>query len=106
MRRLIILAAVGLAGCAQLRNIDPRAAAEMSEANARYYQQQAAQNQRDQLNAFRPAPALAQPQQQATGVAFLKSSYTSGQNRICVYDRLGSQYVITLGALDICPLTQ
>ena len=46
------------------------------------------------------------PVQSPSVVAFLKSSYISGMNRICVYDRLGSQYVMTLRAVDICPLTQ
>lgn len=45
-----------------------------------------------------------QPQAQAK--AFLKTSYVSGFNRICVYDRLGSQYIVTLRSVDICPLTQ
>jgi hypothetical protein len=42
---------------------------------------------------------------QARGTAFFKYSYTSGMNRVCVYDLLGSQYVYTIGALDMCPLT-
>lgn len=43
------------------------------------------------------SPALA-------GVAFLKYSYVSGLNRICVYDYLGSQYVITIQAAQVCPV--
>jgi hypothetical protein len=43
---------------------------------------------------------------QAMGVAFLKSSYVSGFKRICVYDRMGSQYVVTIGASELCPLSQ
>lgn len=44
------------------------------------------------------------PPQQAT--AFYKRDYISGVNRICVYDRLGSQYVVTIAVTQICPLTQ
>ena len=41
----------------------------------------------------------------AAGKGFLKNSYISGMNRICVYDRLGSAYVVTVGAADMCPMT-
>jgi hypothetical protein len=41
----------------------------------------------------------------AGGTGFLKSSYVSGMNRICVYNRLGSAYVMTIGAAEICPLS-
>lgn len=41
----------------------------------------------------------------AVGVAFLKSSYISGLNRICVYDRLGSQVVNTIGSTQMCAMT-
>lgn len=40
------------------------------------------------------------------GVAFLKSQRVSGFNRICVYDRLGSEFVITIGSTHLCPLSQ
>lgn len=38
------------------------------------------------------------------GVAFFKYSYVSGMNRICVYDHLGSQHVITIPAAQVCPV--
>ena len=38
------------------------------------------------------------------GIAFFKYSYVSGMNRICVYDHLGSQYVITIPAAQVCPV--
>ena len=38
------------------------------------------------------------------GAAFFKRSYQSGMNRICIYDRLGSEVAITVGAADLCPL--
>ena len=37
--------------------------------------------------------------------AFLKHSYVSGMNRICVYDDLGSQVVITIPSTQLCPLS-
>lgn len=46
-------------------------------------------------------PAMAQ----MSGTAFLKYSYVSGMNRICVYDLLGSKYVMTIGAVELCPLS-
>lgn len=42
---------------------------------------------------------------QLRGTAFFKYSYTSGMNRVCVYDLLGSKYVYTIGAVEMCPLT-
>jgi hypothetical protein len=36
--------------------------------------------------------------------AFLRNSYVSGLNRICLYDRLGSQVAVTIPATAICPL--
>lgn len=33
----------------------------------------------------------------------LKGSYVSGLNRICVYDRGGSEYVETVGSAQLCP---
>lgn len=45
-------------------------------------------------------------QQQAQPTAYLKSSYISGFNRICIYDRLGSQFITTIGNMEICPLSQ
>ena len=46
-----------------------------------------------------PQPAPAQP------TAFFKRDYQSGTNRICIYDRLGSDVAITISAAAICPLT-
>jgi hypothetical protein len=46
------------------------------------------------------------PGGRAQGVAFLRSQRVSGMNKICVYDRMGSEYVITIGATDLCPLSQ
>ena len=46
---------------------------------------------------------MADPAQAATG--FLKGSYVSGMNKICIYDVLGSEVHITIKAAEICPLT-
>ena len=43
-------------------------------------------------------PALA-------GVAFLTGERTSGMNKICFYDHLGSDVAITIGSTQLCPLT-
>jgi hypothetical protein len=36
---------------------------------------------------------------------FLKYSYVSGMNRICVYDCISGEKHITIGSCDICPLS-
>jgi hypothetical protein len=38
-------------------------------------------------------------------VCFFKHDYVSGMNKICVYDCLGSDAAITIGAVQLCPLT-
>ena len=39
------------------------------------------------------------------GTAFFKYEYTSGMNKICVYDYLGSDVVITIQSTRLCPLS-
>jgi hypothetical protein len=41
----------------------------------------------------------------ARATGFLKSNYVSGFNRICVYNELGSDRVISVGSTELCPLT-
>lgn len=50
------------------------------------------------------AATLAATSAQAA-VAFFKYSYVSGLNRICVYDHLGSKYVTTIPAAQLCPIS-
>jgi len=40
----------------------------------------------------------------AAVTCFYKSEYTSGMNKICIYDCAGSQAAITVGAAQLCPL--
>lgn len=40
------------------------------------------------------------------GNAFLKQDFISGLNRICVYDRLGSDDIVTIPSTSICPLSR
>jgi hypothetical protein len=40
-----------------------------------------------------------------SSVAFLKSTYVSGFNRVCIYQRRGSDEAYTLEATAICPQT-
>lgn len=37
--------------------------------------------------------------------AFLKGEKTSGFNKICFYDNMGSEVAITIKATELCPLT-
>ena len=39
------------------------------------------------------------------GTAFFKYEYTSGMNKVCVYDDLGSNVAITIKSYQLCPLT-
>ena len=38
------------------------------------------------------------------GTAYLKYSYISGMNRVCVYDDYGSEFYITIESHHLCPL--
>jgi hypothetical protein len=51
----------------------------------------------------RPSPSYGGT---ATGPAYLKRSYISGHNKVCVYNRMGSDYAVTIGAAQICPISQ
>lgn len=39
------------------------------------------------------------------GVAFLKGEQTSGMNKICFYDHLGSRVAINVKSYEQCPIT-
>ena len=41
----------------------------------------------------------------AAVTCFLEGEKTSGMNKICFYDCLGSAFAITIKATDLCPLT-
>lgn len=45
------------------------------------------------------------PSNEVAVMCMKKGEYTSGMNKICVYDCLGSDAAITVGAVDLCPLT-
>lgn len=40
-----------------------------------------------------------------SATAFLKGQYTSGMNRICIYDHLGSDYFLTIKSYEVCPVS-
>lgn len=35
----------------------------------------------------------------------LQESYVSGMNRICLYGGVGGDYAVTIGATELCPLS-
>lgn len=93
---------------------DPGLATDQAIANQ--LRNAAAQKQQADAAALAAAAAMIQgagrptymPQQpyggRAIGVGFLKREYTSGFNKICIYDRLGSEVAVTIGAVELCPL--
>jgi hypothetical protein len=51
-------------------------------------------------------PAPEKPIQVAQNVTcFFKSETTSGMNKMCFYDCLGSAAAITISSVQLCPLT-
>lgn len=48
-----------------------------------------------------PTPAVP-----ASTAGFLKRQFVSGTNKVCVYDRLGSDLYVTIPSVELCPLTQ
>jgi len=59
------------------------------------------------LQAARPAPvqSIVGPTIQTGIMGFLKREYTSGMNKICVYDKAGSEFAITVSSVSLCPQT-
>lgn len=45
------------------------------------------------------------PLLQVAVVCMKSGEQTSGMNKICYYNCLGSQVAITIGAVELCPLT-
>lgn len=41
----------------------------------------------------------------SSATAFLRSDYVNGTARVCTYDRMGSPYVMTVSAAQICPVS-
>jgi hypothetical protein len=59
------------------------------------------------IDAPNPAPNPAQNYQQPNSggkMGFLKGERTSGMNKTCFYDALGSTYTLTTSAVSLCPL--
>lgn len=52
-----------------------------------------------------PAPAAKPVQIAQNTTCFFKREETSGMNKICYYDCLGSLTAITIGSAQLCPLT-
>ena len=42
---------------------------------------------------------------QMAAVCFKTGERTSGMNKICYYDCMGSEAAITIGAVELCPLS-
>lgn len=49
--------------------------------------------------------ALAIPVAAHACTAFYQDDYVSGQNRICIYDHLGSDHIVTIKVYQVCRVT-
>lgn len=52
-----------------------------------------------------PVPMTKMPSNEVAMMCMKKGEYTSGMNKICIYDCLGSDTAITIGATSLCPLS-
>lgn len=52
-----------------------------------------------------PTPVPANPATTSGPKGFLKREFISGMNKVCVYNQAGSDYVLTVQAAQLCPLT-
>jgi len=59
----------------------------------------------EQASHSRPQSKVQAWIQLADTTCFYKYEQVSGMNKICYYDCLGSLTAITIGAVDLCPLT-
>lgn len=75
--------------------------------------QQAAQQQQNATNAALMQSMMQRPAgpdasgYQASNIelyGIYQSSYIDGLNRICVYDKMGSRYVLTVASHQLCPI--
>ena len=55
-----------------------------------------------QMQASQYQPFAQTPQKPAT--AFYKSQYVKGMARVCIYDNLGSPFILTIGSTELCPI--
>lgn len=111
---VLAAAATALASCATVSQAQNQCAAfgytagtpEYTECVQQQYQANQDSFQQRLLNASRIANEGTPSDDGSAirGSAFLKRSYVSGMNRVCVYNNMGSDYVQTIGAADICPL--
>ena len=79
------------------------AAGQQMERNAAAQQEQNQRNYETTSRAFNtPAP---QPAQQVPILPFgiFQRSYIQGTSKFCVYDKMGSPNIITIGAYEVCP---
>jgi hypothetical protein len=57
------------------------------------------------INVDNPAPSANDTYERRGGqTGFLRSERTSGMNKICYYDVLGSTRALTISAVSLCPL--
>lgn len=110
----VALAALGLAAC--VTNIEEKSAAACAAlADRPEYFAQCMEGARAELEAKNRRTAAiiaatlggaanAQPTMQHTS-GYLKHEFTSGMNKVCVYDHLGSERYVNIGVTDLCPLT-
>ena len=116
---LLSVAVLSLAGCAQqfMRAAQSECAAfgyskdspEYAECVERQYQANQS-NYQERLgrasaimNSGSQTPTTYAPPR--AGGRFLQRSYVDGFNRICVYETIQGQEVITIGATELCPIS-
>lgn len=110
---LLTFAACGLQGCAQQLikaaqndcssfGFSP-GSTEYSNCVQQQYAQRSNMMQAGLRQMGQTPPAQSQSLQSTSG-AYLRSQYVSGTSRICTYDRMGSPFVLTVNATELCPM--
>jgi hypothetical protein len=94
--------ALDMAAAMQLRRQEAEGQAAKNAALAAWLKA----NQANQQKTAKTLDAESVPAGPVSGTAArFKGSYVSGTNRICLYDRLGSEVAVTVGAFQGCPGT-
>ncbi|MED5549031.1 MAG: hypothetical protein VX529_06685 [Pseudomonadota bacterium] len=112
MRILIIAGAALLAGCASMPSEEVLAAKCGSDESCRQtvvFQMQAEERERWRRIGMAMQAVSVPPSQTSTDsrapTGYLVRNYVDGFNRICVYNSMGSDYVVTIPSAQFCPLS-
>lgn len=80
------------------------AAGQQMQKDAAVQRDQNQRNYESMQRAFNTPPPPPPPQVPILPFGIFQRSYIQGGSKFCVYDKMGSPNIITIGAYDLCPI--